>query len=55
VSVEIYLLFIYIYLRYLCGLMYDWVYVRSTARPIIHLQLDISANALETRAVQSPK
>jgi hypothetical protein len=34
-----------------------YIYVRSSARPTIHLQLrvDISANALETRAVQSPK
>jgi hypothetical protein len=28
---------------------------RSTARHAIHLQFDISANAFEIRAVQSPK
>jgi hypothetical protein len=27
--------------------------VRSTARRVVHLQFDISANALEKRAVQS--
>jgi hypothetical protein len=31
------------------------IYVRSTARHAIHLQFDISANALGIRAVQSPK
>jgi hypothetical protein len=30
-------------------------YVRSTARDAIHLQFDISADAREIRAVQSPK
>jgi hypothetical protein len=29
--------------------------VRSTARRVIHLQFDISANAVEIRAVQNPK
>jgi hypothetical protein len=29
--------------------------IQSTARQAIHLQFDISANALEIRAVQSPK
>jgi hypothetical protein len=31
------------------------VYVRSTARHAIHLQLDISANAVGIRVLQSPK
>jgi hypothetical protein len=30
-------------------------YVRSTARHAIHVQFDISANAIIIRAVQSPK
>jgi hypothetical protein len=30
-------------------------YVRSTARHAIHLQFDISTNAFEIRAVQSPE
>jgi hypothetical protein len=30
-------------------------YVRSTSRYAIHLQFNISANALEIRALQSPK
>jgi hypothetical protein len=30
-------------------------YVRLTARHAIHLQFDISANAIKVRAVQSPK
>jgi hypothetical protein len=31
------------------------MYVRSTLRLATHLQFNISANALEIRAVQSPK
>jgi hypothetical protein len=34
---------------------YQFLIVRSTARHAITLQLDISANALEIRVVQSPK
>jgi hypothetical protein len=30
-------------------------WVRLTAQRTIHLQFDVSANALEIRAVQSPK
>jgi hypothetical protein len=33
----------------------NWIQVRSTARHAIHLRFGISANALEIRAVQSPK
>jgi hypothetical protein len=34
---------------------YFLAHVRSTARHALHLQYDFSINALEIRAVQSPK
>jgi hypothetical protein len=32
-----------------------FAYVRSTARHTLHLQFNVSAKALEIRAVQNPK
>jgi hypothetical protein len=34
---------------------FRYVYVRSSVRQAVHLQVDIGANALEIRVVQSPE
>jgi hypothetical protein len=47
--------YLYTFIIYYIYFLFIFYYVRSTALPAIHLQLDIRANAFEIRALKSPK